>query len=130
MPKSPPNSGNRGLVIRDGTGQLVQLADMAVTAPVLPAAATAPFTVTPLTDAEGCASVGVGCKAIFAATRFTTTDGLAPTVNPGQVVDVTTSGANFRVLNVANIGYLATSGGTPCQGFTSLVPYTILNTRP
>lgn len=128
--ESPPNSGNRGVVIRDGTGQLVQLADMATTTPVLTPALTAPFTVTPLSDPQGCASVVPGCKAIYAATRFTTPDGAAPSVNPGQVVAVTTSGGNFRVANVANIGYLATSGGTPCQGLTSLVPYTILNTRP
>jgi hypothetical protein len=129
--ETPSGSGNRALVIRDASGQLLQVADMATEGPILGAADTAPFTVTPLSDALGCSSVAPSCKAIYADTRFTAADGPAPTLSPGQLADATTSGANFRALNVQNIAYQSTVvGGTTCSGFTSLTPYVILNTRP
>jgi hypothetical protein len=128
--EAPPGSGNRAMVIRDGSGQLLQAADMASPA-VLAATDTAPFTVQPLSTPEGCSSVAGGCKAIYAPTTFATPDGPAPTLNPGEVATVTTSGATFRVLNVENITYLATStSGNPCKGYTPLVPYVLLNARP
>jgi hypothetical protein len=128
--EAPPGTGNRAIAIRDGSGQLLQVADMASPV-VLTATDTAPFTVQPLSTAEGCNSVATGCRAIFAATTFTTLDGPAPTLDPGALATVTTSGATFRVLNVENITYLATStAGSACSTYAPLVPYVILNTRP
>jgi hypothetical protein len=129
--ETPPASGNRGVVIRDGNGQLVQLADMAGNAPVLGPSDTAPFTVTPSTNPLGCSSVEVGCKALFAGTSFTTPEGASPLVVPGQLLNVTTSGANFGVLNVTNTAYQLTSSDQhACDTLTALAPYVILNSRP
>ena len=129
--ETPPGSGNRALVIRDVNGQLLEAADMAANAPVLAPSDTAPFTVTPSTTPVGCASVQVGCNALFAGTVFATPEGLAPLVLPGQTVDLDTSGAAFVVLNVTNTSYFLTSTDqTACNGLTPLEPYLILNTRP
>jgi len=129
--EAPPASGNRAVVVRDGAGQLLQVADMAMNAPVLDATQTAPFTVTPLNDPQGCSSAGPSCKAFFSRTEFTTPEGAAPALDPGAVAPVTTSGANFQVLNVTNINYQATSTtGAPCSDLTELTPYVIINSRP
>ncbi len=129
--ETPPGSGNRALVIRDGTGQLVQAADMAGNGPILGPADTAPFTVTLSATPLGCNPVVVGCKAVYAGTLFSTPEGAALLAVPGQLVNVTTSGGNFGVLNVTNTSYQVTSTSpTACAGFTPLAPYTILNTRP
>ncbi|MGO9831370.1 MAG: hypothetical protein ACLPJH_14625 [Myxococcaceae bacterium] len=129
--ESPAGSGNRGLVIRDVNGQLLVAVDMATNAPVLGATDTAPFVVTPSTQPLGCAPAQVGCNAIFAGTVFATPEGAAPLVVPSQVVDVTTSGANFAVLNVTNTSYFLTSSDeAACAGLIPEAPYLILNSRP
>jgi hypothetical protein len=126
--ETPPGSGNRGLVIRDASGQLVQAVDMAGTAPVLSATDTAPFTVTLSTTSLGCASVEPGCKALFSGTVFSTPEGASSLVVPGQFLNITTSGANFGVLNVTDTTYQA-GDAHACDSFTPLAPYVILNTR-
>jgi hypothetical protein len=129
--ETPPGSGNRGFAIRDNEGQLIQAADMAANGPVLGPADTAPFTVTLSPTPLGCSSVAVGCRAIYAGTVFSTPEGAAPLDAPGQLLNLSTSGANFTVLNVTNISYQATSDlATACSGFVGLTPYLILNTRP
>ena len=129
--ETPPGSGNRGFVIRDENGQLIQAADMAANGAVLGPADTAPFTVTFSTTPLGCSSVDVGCKAIYAGTIFSTPEGAAPLGVPGQLLNLTSSGANFNVLNVTNTTYQAASDlATACSGFVALAPYLILNTRP
>lgn len=129
--ETPPGSGNRGFIIRDETGQLIQAADMAANGPVLASADTAPFTVTPSSNPLGCASVDVGCKAIYAGTVFSTPEGASPLDAPGQLLSLSTSGANFNVLNVTNTTYQASADlATACAGFVELTPYLILNTRP
>jgi hypothetical protein len=129
--ETPPGSANRGLVIRDGSGQLIQAADMAANGPVLGAADTAPFTVTLSTNPLGCSSVDVGCKAVYAGTFFATPEGAQPLGVPGQLLNLSTSGANFGLLNVTNTSYQLTSSvQSACSAFTPLAPYLILNTRP
>jgi hypothetical protein len=129
--ETPPGSNNRGVVIRDDTGQLLQLADMAGNGPVLGPADTAPFTVTPSPNPLGCGLVSVGCKAIYAGTVFSTPEGAAPLAVPGVLLNLSTSGANFAVLNVTDTSYQATSSlKNACSTFTPLSPYLILNTRP
>jgi hypothetical protein len=130
-PPPAPDLVNRALVIRDGSGQLVQAADMAANGPILGPADTAPFTVTPSTSALGCNSVAIGCKAVFTGTLFSTPEGAAPLGVPGQLLNLTTSGANFGVLNVTNTTYQLTSTDqTACDEFIPLAPYLILNNRP
>jgi hypothetical protein len=129
--ETPPASGNRAVVIREGTGQLVQAADMAGNGPILRPEDTAPFTVTLSVNPLGCSSVVVGCKAVYAGTLFSTPEGAVPLAVPGQLLDVTTSGANFGVLNVTDTTYQVTSSDqSACAGFTPLAPYLILNNRP
>ncbi len=131
LTETPPGSGNRGLVLRDVNGQLLEAVDMATPTPLLDSSDTAPFTVTPSATPAGCASVQIGCNALFAGTAFSTPGGLAPLVLPGQVVALGSSGANFVVLNVTNTSYFPTSTDqTACNGLTPLQPYLILNTRP
>lgn len=129
--EAPAASGNRGIVIRDEHGQLIQAADMAGNGPVLGPADTAPFTVTLSPTPLGCSSVAVSCKAIYAGTVFSIPEGAAPLAVPGQLLNLTTSGANFDVLDVTNISYQAAAGlPNGCLGFTPLAPYVILNARP
>lgn len=127
--ETPSGSGNRGLVIRDANGQLVQAVDMAGNAPVLSPSDTAPFTVTLSTTSLGCSSVEPGCKALFAGTTFSTPEGASSLVVPGEFLNITTSGANFGALNVTNTTYLPSTDPHACDGFTPLAPYVILNTR-
>ncbi|MGO8968350.1 MAG: hypothetical protein ACLQDQ_02145 [Myxococcaceae bacterium] len=129
--ETPSGSGNRGLVIRDVNGQLIEAVDMATNVPVLNSTGTSPFVVTPSTTPLGCAPAQVGCNAIFAGTVFATPEGAAPLVLPGQVTELTTSGASFAVLNVTNTRYFLTSSDpTACGGLIPLAPYLILNSRP
>jgi hypothetical protein len=129
--ETPPSSGNRAVVIRDGTGQLVQAADMAGGAPILGPQDTAPFTVSLSGNALGCSAVVAGCKAIDTGTVFATPDGTPALGVPGQLLNITTSGANFGVLNVTDTTYQVTSTDqTACDGYTPLAPYLILNNRP
>ncbi len=131
--ETPPVNGasNRGLVIRDGNGQLIQVADMAANGPILGPAETAPFTVTLSATPLGCSFAVVGCKAVYSATLFSTPEGAALLSAPGQLLDVATSGATFGVLNVTNTSYQVTStNASACAGYSALAPYAILNTRP
>jgi len=128
--EAPPGSGNRAFVIRDGSGQLVQVVDMAQNGPILESTDSAPFTVTPLTQPVGCRSAEGTCKAIYGETRFATPEGPAPTLPPAQFVAVTTSGANFQVTNAYNVSYRDSSTGNACSDRTPLFPYVISNLRP
>jgi hypothetical protein len=128
--ETPPASGNRGIVIRDVNGQLVQVADMAGNAPVLSATDTAPFTVTLSPTPLGCSLAAFACKAIYAGTVFSIPEGATELAVPGQLLNLTTSGANFGVLNVTDISYQAEASlPSACSGFIPLAPYLILNTR-
>lgn len=126
--ESPPGSGNRAIVIRDDTGQLIQLADMAANGPVLGATDTAPFTVAASASPLGCTVVASGCKAVYSGTVFSTPEGAAPLVSPGEFVSLSTSGANFGVLNVTSTSYQSSLAGA-CTPYTPLSPYLILNAR-
>jgi hypothetical protein len=62
---------------------------------------------------------------------FSTPEGAAPVAVPGQLLNLSTSGANFNLLNVTNTTYQVTSSlSNACAAFTPLAPYLILNTRP
>jgi hypothetical protein len=127
----PPASGNLGVVIRDASGALIQAADMAINGPALGALDTAPFTITPSTTPLGCSQATVGCKALYAGTTVTTAEGVSSLLAPGQLLDATTSGANFVALNVTNTSYLVTSTSpSACSAFTPLSPYVLVNSRP
>jgi hypothetical protein len=114
------NPGDRAVILRDGSGNLLLAADSAQLGPVLAASDTAPFTVTGTQNLVGCDPDQCG-KRLHFTTVFD--GGPTPVELPGgQSQNVIVAGRTYQLLNVADDAY-----GQPETGcLQTLMPYAIL----